>query len=241
MPYRRRSYRSAVRADGLVPFTIRMGQSHLMILAERDLRDRARDSLRRVRSELQAYCRRDRAFAEAMKPYDVGDDAPDVVRRMAVAARVADVGPMAAVAGAVAQTVGVALDDVSSEVVVENGGDVYMRITRPRTVGVFAGGSRLSGAVAITIRAEETPLGVCCSSATVGPSISFGLADAAVVVAGDTALADAVATGLGNRVRSVGDIEAALAWALSRQGVRGALVVLGEAFGAQGAITLAAT
>jgi ApbE superfamily uncharacterized protein (UPF0280 family) len=67
------------------------------------------------------------------------------------------------------------------------------------------------------------------------------LADAAVVVAGDTALADAVATGLGNRVRSVGDIEAALAWALSRQGVRGALVVLGEAFGAQGAITLAAT
>ena len=94
--------------------------------------------------------------------------------------------------------------------------------------------------LAIEIPPADTPLGVATSSATVGPSTSFGAADAAVALAPDAALADAVATALGNRVRSRGDLERALEWALGVEGVLGALVVLGDKVAVQGRIKLAA-
>ncbi len=146
---------------------------------------------------------------------------------------------MAAVAGAIAERVGRGLMPESTEVVVENGGDLFMSITRPRRVAVFAGESPLSMKLALEIAPGETPLGIATSSATVGPSVNFGKADAAVVLAPNAALADAAATALGNRVRSRGDLEPALAWVLGIEGVRGALVVLGDQFAAQGGIDLA--
>lgn len=240
MPYNRRIYRSRTKPEGLVAFRVRIGETNLQILAERDLSGRARELAREARAELHRYRKSDPELFETLRAHDVPDDAPPLVRNMARAGHLAGVGPMAAVAGAIAQRVGRGLLAESGEVIVENGGDVFLKIARPRRVAVFAGRSALSMKLALEIEPGETPLGVATSSATVGPSVSFGRADAAVVLAPDAALADAAATALANRVRSRGDMEQALAWVVGIEGVRGALVVLGDAFAAKGRIDLAA-
>jgi ApbE superfamily uncharacterized protein (UPF0280 family) len=238
MEYRRRTYRNRVDAGDLVAFRVAMAQTNLMVLAARDLTSRTSELVRAARRQLHAYRRCDAAFFETLKPHRVSDDAPGLVRRMADVAALAGVGPMAAVAGAIAEHAGRGLAELSDEVIVENGGDIHLRSARAHTVGVFAGTSALSGRIALRVESRGVPFGIACSSATVGPSMSFGGADAAVVVAESAPLADAVATGMGNRVRSRGDIERALAWALAIEGVRGALVVVQDHLGALGEIEL---
>ena len=157
---------------------------------------------------------------------------------MIEAARAAGVGPMAAVAGALAARVGRQLVLLSPEVIVENGGDIFLAITQPATVSLFAGKSPLSHRVGLKIDPGLTPLGVCTSSGTVGHSFSFGRADAACVLAPKAALADAAASALGNRVQQAGDIAAALEWAETAPEILGAVVVVGDKLGVWGRVEL---
>ncbi len=145
---------------------------------------------------------------------------------------------MAAVAGALAARVGRALAPLSPEIIVENGGDIYLKVAEPVTVALFAGKSPLSWRVGLKIDPALSPLGVCTSSGTVGHSLSFGRADAACVVAADAALADAAATALGNRVPDAAAIAPALKWAETVAGIRGAVVIVGDKLGAVGDLEL---
>jgi hypothetical protein len=154
----------------------------------------------------------------------------------------ADVGPMASVAGAVAESVGRGLVDAfgMKEVVVENGGDLWIAVAEPLTVSVYAGLSSLSGRIGVVVDPGCTPCGVATSSGTVGPSLSFGKADAALAVSPDAASADAWATALGNRCRTWADAEEAVR-SLTAGGhpeLRGALVVMGDRLAAAGAVRL---
>lgn len=155
------------------------------------------------------------------------------------ASAVAGTGPMAAVAGAIAQAVGKALLPRSRNVTVENGGDVFLAGTHMRVVAIVAGKSPLSGRLGIRIR-PEAGMGICTSSGTYGHSLSFGKADAAVVCAPNAALADAAATMLGNRCKKAEDLGDAVEWAAGLPGVTGAAAVLGDAFAAAGALELTA-
>jgi hypothetical protein len=138
----------------------------------------------------------------------------------------------------VAHQVGRRLREASPEVVVENGGDLFLAAGRRLTVALDAGASPLSGRLGLAVAAEDMPLCVCTSSATVGHSLSLGKADAATVAAADGALADAAATALGNRVRGRADLAPALEWTRGVPGISGALVVLGERMAAWGRLTL---
>ena len=120
----------------------------------------------------------------------------------------------------------------------ENGGDLYLKIAAPATVSLFAGKSPLSHRVGLKIDPELSPLGVCTSSGTVGHSFSFGRADAACILARTAALADAAASGLGNRVQNAGDIAAALEWVAKVPDLLGAVVIVGEKLGAWGRVEL---
>lgn len=236
--YEPRRYRERIPEDGLCTFRVVLGESDLWIRAEEDLSEEALRTLREARRQLARYIRRDPGFLRALTPYPVGEGSPPLVREMAEAGRKAEVGPMAAVAGAIAEHIGRRLSELSGEVIVENGGDVFLSLSRPRRVGILAGGSPLSGKLALEIMPEETPCSVCTSSGTVGHSLSFGRADAAVVVAEGGALADAVATALGNRVRKPEDIPEAMKWAVGIDGVKGVLVILGESLGVLGDLRL---
>ncbi|MFQ5988107.1 MAG: UPF0280 family protein, partial [Dehalococcoidia bacterium] len=178
-------------------------------------------------------------FAISLEPLSVGRNAPSLVREMAAAAQKASVGPMAAVAGAIAERVGRDLLPFSDEVIVENGGDIFIKTSQERLIGVYAGESTLTGRIAFAIQPEETPLGVCTSSGSVGHSLSFGIADAVIVFSPSTSLADAAATAIGNRVSSASDIPKALEFAQGIQGLKGAAVIKDDHMGLFGQIKMA--
>lgn len=237
--YVHRFYRRWMQASGLLSCRVTIKESDLFIWAQRDVGEEAHASLANHRAQLESFIARQPLFAEVFLPYEVPVDAPEIVRLMAAAGAKVGVGPMAAVAGAVAELVGKDLLAYSREVIVENGGDIYLCSARERRIGVFAGGSPLSGRLALVI--PPTPregIGVCTSSASVGPSYSAGMADAALVVAESAALADAAATALGNRAKDPEHIEEALSWVADIEGVRGCLLIMGERLGVKGELAL---
>ena len=237
--YVERTYRALQDTGALATFQVREAESDLWIASKRDGSRAAREALLAVRGEIQDYIKARPRFAESLEPVEPDGAAPEIIQWMIAAGRAAGVGPMAAVAGAVAEGVGRALlADGAEEVIVENWGDLFLASRAPRTVAIFAGASPLSMRVGLRIAAEATPLGVSTSSGTVGPSLSQGRADAAVAVAADACLADAAATALGNRVESADDLDAALAFARGIDGLAGALIIMGEKLGAWGGLEI---
>jgi len=231
-----RRYRRLVAPEGLVAFEVAVGETDLMVLAERELRDEARAAAREARRQIESHAALRPDFLGARKPLPPPTDAQPIVAAMYAGAQVAGTGPMAAVAGAVAEHVARALAEDSSEVIVENGGDLFAVTSRERLVAIAAPGSPLDGRIALALPPGERAL--CTSSGTVGHSASAGRADAVVVAAADGALADAVATATGNRVSSAEDVQTAVEWARGREGVRHVLVICGETLGAWGDLEL---
>ena len=234
MRYKERRYRSWISRDGLFSFRVQVKETDLLVLAEKDLRERAKEEVIQIRQQLEEYIRENPSFGEALRPLPPDPLAPPFIREMYEASRACGVGPMAAVAGTVAEAVGRSLASDSEEVIVENGGDIYLQVKEPCRVGIFAGRSPLSMKVGLMIPPERTPLGVCTSSGTVGPSLSMGRADAVCVVARSAALADAAATSLGNMIHHPRDVEEALRKAKGMEGIEGVVIVVGEALGVWG-------
>jgi uncharacterized protein len=233
-----RTYRTRMGREGLVAFRVGVKETDLMILAQRDLSGESYEAIIQERQQLEAYIQQHPDFLTTLSPWPPDLYAPALVREMIRAGAAAGVGPMAAVAGAIAARVGQALLAFTDEVIVENGGDIFMHLRRPATISLYAGRSPLSNKLGLKIPPEPEAWGVCTSSGTVGHSLSLGRADAACVVAADTALADACATALGNRVTDASAINAALDWLGGIPGLTGALVVVGEHLGAWGQIEL---
>jgi uncharacterized protein len=161
----------------------------------------AKSGMMAARQVLEAYIARDPFFAATFEPYEPDSDEP-VITRMADAARRAGVGPMAAVAGTIAWAGVETMQEAGALFgVIDNGGDIALVADRPVRVGVHAGGAALSNRVAFVVPPHEQVMGICTSSATVGPSISFGVADAVTVFACNAALSDAWATAVCNEIR----------------------------------------
>jgi len=236
MVYEPRIYRALVEPAGLVTFEVVHAETDLQVSALRDLSGEAGVLVRELRAELEVFIAAFPRFAESHVPIDVGPGAPAIATAMGEAARVADVGPMAAVAGAFAEAVARGLEPLSVEVVVENGGDLYLMGHRERTVLLSAGDSPLSGAVALALEAAALPVAVCTSSGRVGPSLSYGSAHAVTVLARSGALADAAASAVGNLVHGPDDIDRGLARAREIPGVLGAVVIAEDRIGATGGI-----
>jgi ApbE superfamily uncharacterized protein (UPF0280 family) len=236
--YQERRYRNLILEEALVSFQVQVKETDLFIRAKRELRDPAYRSVLRYRYQLEQYILSHPEFFTSLVPLGEDDFAPPIVRRMIWAAQRSGVGPMAAVAGAMAEAVGQDLLRESPEVIVENGGDIFLRSSREVTVGIFAGGSPLSFRIGLRLAAAEHPWGVCTSSGTVGPSLSLGRADAVCVVAPSAALADAAATAAGNLVQTRPDLEKGLDKVRSIEGLTGAVIILGDRLAAWGQIQL---
>lgn len=233
-----RTYRTRMAREGLVGFRVAVRETDLMVLAERDLSAEVRRLVVQERQHLEAYIEGHPDFLTTLSPWPPDPYAPPLVRDMIGAAAPAQVGPMAAVAGAIAARVGTALLSFSSEVIVENGGDIFMHLNHPATVALHAGRSPLSRKLGLKIDPAPGAWGICTSSGTVGHSHSFGRCDAACVVAADTALADACATALGNKVSDASAIDEALGWIAGISDLLGALIVVGEHLGVWGGLEL---
>lgn len=233
-----RFYRAGRRPKGLLTFVLREDDQHMFVAAPRDLTREAMPIIKTMRQDIVHFAAKNPEFYTALTPIELPVDAPPIVREMTLASLAAGVGPMAALSGAIAHLLGDALCQHTDEVMIEHGGDMYLRLTRPvTTIGLYAGpSSPFTGRIGFRIPAGTH--GLCTSAGSHGPGFSFGKADAAVVIADSTALADAVATGLGNRVTDKECIGPALKWAMSVPGVRGALVTIGRHIGKEGEMSL---
>jgi ApbE superfamily uncharacterized protein (UPF0280 family) len=241
--YRHRTYRSLAERSGLVSTFFRLKETDLHILAEADVTKAGGELAAHYRLQIEHYVENNPDFGSSLKPLPDDRLAPPIIRDMLAAARMSDVGPMAAVAGAISEYVCRGLiDSGQTEVIVENGGDIFLQRSERCIIAIFAGESPLSNRVGLQLEPEDMPLGICTSSGTVGHSLSFGAADSVTVLADSAALADAAATRLGNEVGTESHgrdgVDRALRAAENLTGLRGVLVVCGETMGAIGQIEL---
>ena len=236
-----KTYRHWVEGKDLIQFNVTVKETDLYLRASSNLHRKARRLILKYRSLLEKYIERHPAFLISLEPLPVSQDAPHIVREMAAAAEKTGVGPMASVAGAIAEYVGTDLLAFSPEVIVENGGDIFLKSLRKRTVGIYAGKSPLTGKIGLEINGQDTPLGICTSSGTVGHSLSFGKADAVIAVARSATLADAAATAIGNLVSQPGDITRGIEFAKSIEGLKGVVIIKEDNIGLWGEVKLCPT
>lgn len=160
----------------------------------------AKSGMLAARQEVERQIALDPYFAATLEPYTPKNPAK-IPASMARAAAEAGVGPMAAVAGAIAWAGVEAMVEAGAVFgLIDNGGDIALVSDREVKIGVYAGWSPLSGRIALLVPPGEEILGICTSSATVGPSISFGTADAVTVISPDVTTADAWATAICNQI-----------------------------------------
>jgi ApbE superfamily uncharacterized protein (UPF0280 family) len=233
-----KTYRDFGKSGRFEAFRVVVEQSDLYVKAHRRLEKETFQLLRESRAQVQDAIDRRKEFLTSLVPIDEDPRDAPVATRMVRAGKKAGTGPMAAVAGAVADFVGQALLQWSPEVIVENGGDIFVKVDEPMVVGIFAGSSPFTNRIGLRIEPTLLGLGLCTSSASVGHSLSLGAADAATVISRDVPLADAVATGLANRVKDPDDLQKAVEWAMSIPGVDGALAIIRDRIAAQGSVEL---
>jgi ApbE superfamily uncharacterized protein (UPF0280 family) len=231
-------YRRHVIAADLVSFEVTVKETDLMIMAEGNLASEARDLVLTHRLRLEEYLAGNPEFLTALEPIGAKATAPEIVRVMSEAARKAGVGPMAAVAGVIAELVGSGLKRHSRELIVENGGDLYLTGLRERVIAIYTAEGELGTRLGIRVVPGEQGVGVCTSSGRFGHSLSLGKASTTTVIAPSAALADASATAVGNLVRGREGLERGMELARKIAGVTGAVIVHEGRFGAWGDVEI---
>ena len=213
--YQERTYRNLVNTAKLKHFQVVVKETDLLVHAERKLEAETRELVLEHRGYVEAFIKTHPGFTAALTPWRLDGPAPKIVVDMVNAGTNAGVGPMAAVAGAIAEHVGTGLLKITNQVIVENGGDVFIKTEVPVTCG-------------------QQPVAVCTSSGTVGHSLSFGKADAVCIIADSCAVADAVATAIGNLVQSPADINDAINAGKKIDKIGGIIIIADDKIGIWG-------
>jgi hypothetical protein len=238
MAYEERTYRKHINPYGLNTFTIIVKETDLLISASCNLEQNAQNAVLDARFKIEEYITSHPYFLTSLSPVPYDSSAPDIIMKMLGASSAAGVGPMASVAGAVAEYVGRELLKHCDEVIVENGGDIFLNVNRDITVSIFAGKSSLSNRIGLKLSPAKMPIGICTSSGTVGPSLSFGTADAVTIISSSAIIADAAATAVGNLVKSSADIQKAIDAGKQIPQVEGILIIKDDQLGVWGNVNL---
>jgi len=211
--YQERTYRKTIDNKRFVLFSVRYFETDLWIAINRksykiEIKDYIFKRILFYRKQIEDFAKEENEFYGSLIPLQIEGNKPKIVSEMMKASEKAGIGPMAAVAGAFSQLIG---NDVLhkfhiDEIIIENGGDIFLKIIKPVTISVFAGKSVFSEKIEITITKEQTPVGICTSAGNVGYSLSFGKADAVMIACKNTMLADAYATKFGNLVKIKSDV-----------------------------------
>ena len=236
--HQERTYRNLLRENNLASFNVVVNETDLFVHAAQPLKIITRDLILHYREYIETHIQKFPEFAKTLAPFPVSNQAPGIIKEMASAGKKADVGPMASVAGAIAENVGNDLLSYSNEVIVENGGDIFIKTNSSVIIGIYAGSSPLSLRVGLRVNSWDKPVSVCTSSGTIGHSLSFGKADAVCVVSGSCCLADAAATSIGNRVKSKADIKQAIYFGKNIAGITGLVVIMDDEIGMWGNIEI---
>ncbi len=236
--FENRSYRQYHKKKGLTSFNITVKETNLNIQADADLTQLAIKSVLEIRNYLETHIAQHPDFSTSLVPVLQSAPVQKDILAMIEAGKLANVGPMAAVAGTIAAYTGQKLLTYSKEILVENGGDIFVKSNTDTTFSIYAADSPFSMTCGIRIEKRDTPYGLCTSSGTLGHSKSFGKADAVVILSDSCPLADAAATALGNTISHPGDIQAAIDSGKKIPGIQGIVIIKNDSIGAWGDIEL---
>jgi len=195
-----RFYRSIVKKEDFLKFEVKVEETDLLIIAKKDLRNKIRQEVIRQREILKNYIKENPDFLFSFSPVYVESE-KEIIKKMSESSFLTKTGPMASVAGAIAEIIGKKFLSESDEIIIENGGDIFAKMNRDFIIGIYAGKSPLSMKVGIKLKKREIPYGIATSSGTVGHSISFGKADAVTVISSSATLSDGAATYFGNLIK----------------------------------------
>jgi len=229
-----RFYRNITKPTDLLCYEVRFKETDLLCCTKTDLRRVIEDRVFFYRHQLEEYIQTRPVFKESLVPVEDDLFAPAIAREMISASARVGVGPMATVAGAIAEFLGRDVSSLTDEYIIENGGDISIRTLRERMILVYAKKSPFSERIAIRLKERDRPYGVCTSSATVGPSLSLGNADAVCIVADSALFADGLATCIGNSVKRKEDIAMAVEIGKAFPQVIGILIIIGDNLGVWG-------
>jgi len=232
------AYRRGVHPKDLISFRILIKETDLLVSSSKDLSKQTKDRVHHYRRQLEDYIKSKPDFLSTLSPYPEDPFAPEIIREMISATKIFDVGPMAAVAGTIAQLVGRDLLKHTEELIVENGGDIFLKAKRPITVSIFAGSSKFNDKLGVVIYPKQMPTGICTSSATVGHSLSLGTADSVCIVANKASIADAAATALGNRITDRFKLKKEIESMRKSKDIKGGVVIIGKTMASWGEIEL---
>jgi len=241
--YQPRLYREAMGNSRWVSFRSAYRETDLWVAVDREhyRNDAERFTMDRIlfyRNILEDHIALHPEFRDSLTPVIAPGDEHSMITTMSEASLAAMTGPLSAVAGAMAEFIcRDLLEEFSAgEVIIENGGDIFMKLTSPVTTSVYAGSSPLSEKIALHIMPAETPLALCCSSGTVGHSLSFGIADACMIACRSGALADAYATAFCNEVKKAEMVNEVTERALRIPEINSVVIIAGEKVGLGGSI-----
>ena len=211
---------------------LEIGETIATVIADPEYIPVAEKAVHEARNQIENYISQHPYFGSSHAPVNVEPSAPNIIQRMAEASQQVGVGPMASVAGTIAEyAVKETVAKGASHVIFDNGGDIAMYLEHPIVAGIYTG-SRGSNGLGLRITQTKTMLGLCTSSATVGHSLSYGKTDASIIYSEDVALADAAATALGNAVsqKDTSLIESSLN-KIMIDGIKGAMVCIEDTIG----------
>jgi len=217
--------KSYPQENGLITCQFRIGESNIMISSDKPIKTVAKKILTKIRSDIKNYIKIHPEFSESFNPVKIKRSVPNIIKKMGKAAQSANVGPMAAIAGAIAEELGNNLSATTSELIIENGGDIFINVKRQIIIGIWSQNKKINNNLGILLNKKRGRCAICTSSGTLGHSFSYGKADAATVIAKNAALADAWATRLGNEIKTPKDIKRAIALLKDIRGIIGALVI----------------
>lgn len=154
------------------------------------------------RAILKFFVKNNPVWQNSFVPMHTKDPAP-IIELMEESAEICDVGPMAAVAGALADRMQmVMLENKHVQVaVVEDGGEIAINSAEDIVIALYVLSNSLKAKLGFKFAGGSTAVGLGTSSGQFGHSISLGEADTATIFAKNAALADAAATKICNAVK----------------------------------------
>ncbi|MGM0418116.1 MAG: UPF0280 family protein [Thermodesulfobacteriota bacterium] len=235
----RKIYRDLSGRQKLFPFRVTSGETDLFIqTSEKSLESVAEKTVNKTRKIIKEYIKINPEFETSFTPLPFDPDSHRIIQKMLSASEKAGLGPMATVAGCLAEETGLNLLKFCDEVIIENGGDIFIKSDIPFITGIYAGeASPFSNKIGLKLNFQH-PAGICTSSGTLGHSKSFGKADAVCVISENAYTADAFATSLCNMVKTDNDIVKALEEAKKQKDIKGILIIKGDKTGAEGNIEI---
>lgn len=220
---------------------ININQTHIRLTTDLNEHN-LMEFIYKIRNELEYYIKFNNDFLislDKLTKKENENNLPKIVQLMYNASRCCDVGPMAAVAGSIAElSIDYLIKNNSKNSIVENGGDIAVINDKKVLCGIYSNNNVLKNKIAFKLKPRKNPIGICTSSGKIGHSISFGKSDSVTVISNKASISDALATGIGNEVKGESS-QSAISNALEccekyRELFKGILIISGNNIGTIG-------